>query len=95
MHRLLLPMGLIVEQKFDSQNKVGRLKIPALFIHGTKDAPCLIGPKCDPHIIKIFARRQRKADFRPLDANTVSVKKPIRHNLGQKIIMLGEENFVS
>ena len=31
-------MGLIVEQKFDSKNKVGRLKIPALFIHGTKDA---------------------------------------------------------
>jgi pimeloyl-ACP methyl ester carboxylesterase len=34
----LLPMGLIVEQKFDSQKKVGQLKIPALFIHGTKDA---------------------------------------------------------
>ncbi|MGD9241476.1 MAG: alpha/beta hydrolase [Desulfobacterales bacterium] len=34
----LLPMGLIVEQKFDSQRKVGHLKIPALFIHGTKDA---------------------------------------------------------
>ena len=34
----LLPMGLIVEQKFDSKNKVGRLKIPALFINGTKDA---------------------------------------------------------
>jgi pimeloyl-ACP methyl ester carboxylesterase len=34
----LLPMGLIVEQTFDSQKKVGHLKIPALFIHGTKDA---------------------------------------------------------
>lgn len=34
----LLPMGLIVAQKFDSRKKVGHLKIPALFIHGTKDA---------------------------------------------------------
>ena len=34
----LLPVGLIVEQKFDSQKKVGHLKIPVLFIHGTKDA---------------------------------------------------------
>jgi len=34
----LLPMKLIVEQKFDSQEKVGHLKIPVLFIHGTKDA---------------------------------------------------------
>jgi pimeloyl-ACP methyl ester carboxylesterase len=33
----LLPIGLIVEQRFDSQKKVGHLKIPALFIHGTKD----------------------------------------------------------
>ncbi len=39
----LLPMGLIVEQKFDSQKKVGHLKIPVLFIHGTKDA--LIPPE--------------------------------------------------
>jgi pimeloyl-ACP methyl ester carboxylesterase len=34
----LLPMGLIVEQKFDSRKKVGHLKIPVLFIHGTEDA---------------------------------------------------------
>lgn len=33
----LLPVGLIVEQKFDSQKKVGHLKVPVLFIHGTKD----------------------------------------------------------
>jgi fermentation-respiration switch protein FrsA (DUF1100 family) len=33
----LLPVGLIVQQKFDSQKKVGHLKIPVLFIHGTKD----------------------------------------------------------
>ena len=34
----LLPMGMIVDQKFDSLNKVGRLKIPVLFMHGTEDA---------------------------------------------------------
>ncbi|MGD8880393.1 MAG: alpha/beta fold hydrolase [Desulfobacterales bacterium] len=33
----LLPMDLIVDQKFDSLNKVGRLKIPVLYMHGTKD----------------------------------------------------------
>jgi hypothetical protein len=31
-------MGMIVDQKFDSLNKVGRLKIPVLFMHGTEDA---------------------------------------------------------
>ena len=36
-------MELIVDQKFDSQKKVGHLKIPVLFIHGTKDA--LIPPE--------------------------------------------------
>lgn len=34
----LLPVGLIVAQKFDFQKKVGHLKLPVLFIHGTKDA---------------------------------------------------------
>ena len=34
----LLPMALIVDQKFDSLKKVRHLKIPALFIHGAKDA---------------------------------------------------------
>lgn len=32
-----LPMDLIVDQKFDSLNKVGRLQMPVLYIHGTKD----------------------------------------------------------
>ena len=34
----LLPMGLIVEQKFDSLKKVERLKMPVLYIHGTRDS---------------------------------------------------------
>jgi pimeloyl-ACP methyl ester carboxylesterase len=33
----LLPMNLIVEQKFDSLSKVADLNVPALFIHGTHD----------------------------------------------------------
>jgi pimeloyl-ACP methyl ester carboxylesterase len=33
----LLPMDLIVDQKFDSLKKVGRLKMPVLYMHGTKD----------------------------------------------------------
>ena len=33
----LLPMGLIVDQKFDSLQKVARLKTPVLYMHGTKD----------------------------------------------------------
>jgi dipeptidyl aminopeptidase/acylaminoacyl peptidase len=33
----LLPMDLIIDQKFDSLKKVGRLKTPVLYIHGTKD----------------------------------------------------------
>lgn len=32
-----LPMDLIVDQKFDSLEKVGRLKMPVLYMHGTKD----------------------------------------------------------
>jgi dipeptidyl aminopeptidase/acylaminoacyl peptidase len=34
----LLPLDLIVDQKFDSLNKVGHLKMPVLYIHGTKDS---------------------------------------------------------
>jgi pimeloyl-ACP methyl ester carboxylesterase len=33
----LLPIDLIVDQKFDSLKKVGRLKMPVLYMHGTKD----------------------------------------------------------
>ncbi len=33
----LLPMDLIVDQKFDSLKKVGRLQTPVLYMHGTKD----------------------------------------------------------
>jgi hypothetical protein len=32
-----LPMGLIVEQKFDSLKIVGRLNVPVLYLHGTED----------------------------------------------------------
>jgi pimeloyl-ACP methyl ester carboxylesterase len=32
-----LPMGLIVDQNFDSLKKVGRLKVPVLYLHGTED----------------------------------------------------------
>jgi pimeloyl-ACP methyl ester carboxylesterase len=34
----LLPMDLIVDQKFDSLKKVGHLEMPVLFIHGTNDS---------------------------------------------------------
>ncbi len=34
----LLPMDLIVDQKFDSLNKVRHLKMPVLYMHGTKDS---------------------------------------------------------
>ena len=33
----LLPLSLIVTQKMDSIHKVSSLRVPALFIHGTKD----------------------------------------------------------
>ena len=33
----LLPLGLITHQRFDSINKVARLKVPVLYIHGTND----------------------------------------------------------
>jgi hypothetical protein len=33
----LLPLGLITHQRFDSINKVNRLKVPVLYIHGTED----------------------------------------------------------
>ena len=33
----LLPLGLITHQRFDSKNKVYRLKVPVLYIHGTND----------------------------------------------------------
>ena len=33
----LLPLGLITHQRFDSINKVSRLKVPVLYIHGTED----------------------------------------------------------
>ena len=39
----IFPLDLIVDQKFDSLEKVGRLKVPVLFIHGTEDS--LIPPE--------------------------------------------------
>jgi len=33
----LFPLELIVHQRFDSINKVGRLQVPVLYLHGTKD----------------------------------------------------------
>jgi pimeloyl-ACP methyl ester carboxylesterase len=33
----LLPLGLITHQRFNSINKVSRLKVPVLYIHGTED----------------------------------------------------------
>ncbi|MGD8296465.1 MAG: alpha/beta fold hydrolase [Desulfobacterales bacterium] len=33
----LLPLGLITHQRFDSIEKVNRLQVPVLFIHGTDD----------------------------------------------------------
>ena len=32
-----LPVGLLLNQRFDSLSKIGTLKIPVLFIHGTTD----------------------------------------------------------
>ena len=32
-----LPVALLLNQRFDSQSKIGTLKIPVLFIHGTAD----------------------------------------------------------
>jgi pimeloyl-ACP methyl ester carboxylesterase len=34
----LLPLGLITHQRFDSINKIERLKMPVLFLHGTEDS---------------------------------------------------------
>ena len=34
----ILPITLIVNQRFDSKKKVHRLKIPVLYIHGTQDS---------------------------------------------------------
>src|SRR5262249_7759535 len=36
-HYLVFPIFLIVNQRFDSINKVGQLRMPALFIHGSAD----------------------------------------------------------
>ena len=33
-----LPVALLLNQHFDSQSKIGTLKIPVLFIHGTSDS---------------------------------------------------------
>jgi len=33
----LLPLGLITHQRFDSIEKVNRLQVPVLYIHGTDD----------------------------------------------------------
>lgn len=33
----IFPLDLIVHQRFDSINKVGRLRVPVLYIHGTAD----------------------------------------------------------
>ena len=55
----LLPMGLIVEQKFDSQKKVGHLKIPVLFIHGTKDA--LVPPEMSHRLYEKSSSPKRLA----------------------------------
>ena len=33
----LLPLGIIMHQRFDSIKKVNRLKVPVLYIHGTDD----------------------------------------------------------
>ena len=33
----LLPLNLIINQRFESIKKVGRLKVPVLYIHGTND----------------------------------------------------------
>lgn len=33
----LLPLNLIINQRFESIKKVGRLKVPILYIHGTND----------------------------------------------------------
>lgn len=32
-----LPVGILLNQRFDSINRIGRLKMPVLFIHGTWD----------------------------------------------------------
>ena len=32
-----LPLDIIIKHRFDSVNKVGRLEVPVLYIHGTKD----------------------------------------------------------
>ena len=36
-HYLVFPIFLILNQRFDSIDKIGRLKMPALFIHGSAD----------------------------------------------------------
>lgn len=36
-HYRILPLDLIINQRFDSIKKVGRLKVPVLYIHGTSD----------------------------------------------------------
>jgi hypothetical protein len=36
-HYRLFPIGLILNQRFDSLSKVGSLRVPVLFLHGTAD----------------------------------------------------------
>src|SRR5262249_46206384 len=36
-HYLVFPIFLILNQRFDSINKVGQLRMPVLFIHGSAD----------------------------------------------------------
>jgi len=34
----LLPLSSVLSQKFDSRNKIGKIKVPKLFVHGELDA---------------------------------------------------------
>jgi len=49
----LLPLGLITHQRFDSINKVYRLKVPVLYIHGTEDRK--VPPEMSRELYKVTA----------------------------------------
>ena len=51
------PLDLIVEQKFDSLEKVVHLKVPVLFIHGTED--CLIPPEMSRRLYELTSSPKR------------------------------------
>ncbi len=52
-----LPLGFLVTQRFDSEDKIARVKLPKLFIHGTADH--IVPPAMSEALFKLAAEPKR------------------------------------